>query len=73
MNSGPSAAGTPPGSDAYVSRFSFTALASRGSPSWNLTLGRSAIVHCVKFAFGVTDRARYGTGRPLLLGTVSVS
>ena len=36
-------------------------------------LGRSAIVHWVEFAFGVTDLARYGTATPLLLGTVSVS
>src|SRR5215471_8834163 len=57
----------------YESRFSFTAFASSGSPSWNLMPGRSVIVHCVKSALGVTDFARYGTYWPFALRTVSVS
>ena len=31
----------------YASRFSLTASASSGSPSWNVMLGRSLIVHAV--------------------------
>jgi hypothetical protein len=47
-----------------ASRLVLSASASNTSPLWNVTSGRSLIVHSVKSSLDSIDSARYGSGVP---------
>ncbi len=57
----------------WALKLAATAAPSHGAPLWNVTFGRTVIVHTVPEAFEVTDSARLGWGSPLASRIMRVS